>query len=355
MEDYNIKLVKYVCPTCGEESKKSLFSKKVKCSSPNCAGYATQRDCPLCNHTIPKIALETPNLPFSIIGVATSGKTVFITTMLDEIRSVPELGLNTSHQNNDTRDHQKANYDLIYENRIPPESTSTDSPDPQLWYIQNGARGGTNFTPAYSFTIFDGAGERIENAMTISSEVANYIRISKAILLVLDPLTLRNVKRGGIVSEEDMLHSFAGLEAETKIADAVLTETANVIKQLRGIDTSKKLSIPVAVVLTKFDTVINHPAFAPDAHVKKRKLPIASGRLSMEEIDTVHDEIRYWLEAVREQGFLQALENNFEEFKLFGVSSMGAPPKSADVLPEIRPHRVLDPILWMLKMADFID
>ena len=51
-----------------------------------------------------------------------------------------------------------------------------------------------------------------------------------------------------------------------------------------------------------------------------------------------------------------ALDSHFKEYYFFGVSSYGNPPKDAYTLPdEIKPHRVLDPILWLFKRAKFID
>ena len=72
----------------------------------------------------------------------------------------------------------------------------------------------------------------------------------------------------------------------------------------------------------------------------------------------MHDdsEIRNWLEQIGESAFIDALDSHFKEYYFFGVSSYGAPPKNAHTLPdEIKPHRVLDPILWLFKWAKFID
>ena len=118
----------------------------------------------------------------------------------------------------------------------------------------------------------------------------------------------------------------------------------------------KKLDIPVAVVLTKFDTILNHRAFGPQAIIRKSSLTIKDGRVDMAEIQQVDAEIRYWLEQIGESPFIDALDANFREYYFFGVSSYGAPPKNQYTLvDEIKPHRVLDPILWLFKREGFID
>lgn len=116
------------------------------------------------------------------------------------------------------------------------------------------------------------------------------------------------------------------------------------------------LDIPVAVVLTKFDTIINHRAFGPQALIKSSSLTVRNGMVDMAEIQQVDSEIRNWLEQIGESAFIDALDSHFKEYYFFGVSSYGAPPKDAYTLPdEFKPHRVLDPILWLFKRAKFID
>jgi hypothetical protein len=116
------------------------------------------------------------------------------------------------------------------------------------------------------------------------------------------------------------------------------------------------LTIPVAVVLTKFDTLINHKSFGSQALIKDGSLNIRDGKVDTTEIEQVDAEIRHFLEEIGEGTFISTLESHFKEFYFFGVSSYGKPPKDANTLVDnIRPHRVLDPILWLFKKAKFVD
>ena len=153
-----------------------------------------------------------------------------------------------------------------------------------------------------------------------------------------------------------MSNSLGGSEGTTKNAEDVINSVAAYIKAARGIKTTKMLDIPVAVVLTKFDTILNHRAFGPQALIKNSSLTVRNGMVDMAEIQQVDSEIRNWLEQIGESAFIDALDSHFKEYYFFGVSSYGAPPKDAYTLPdEIKPHRVLDPILWLFKRAKFID
>ena len=114
IRSYNLKNVLYLCPDCGETANPDRLEKEpIKCKKSGCHGLATQRKCPFCSGDIPKMALETKNLPFSIVGVSNSGKTNFITVMLQELsRGTSGIRLALGAQNKDTENHQNENYSL---------------------------------------------------------------------------------------------------------------------------------------------------------------------------------------------------------------------------------------------------
>lgn len=367
MREYDKKDIQYVCNNGGGHQKNNelqpdgrywfsagRFSRgTVKCK---CGEMVTTRGCPKCNQILPKMALETPNLPFSIVGVSNSGKTNYITVMLHELGRSSGLNLALGHETTDTLDHQRKNERTIYEEHETVEATRTMEM-PQIWYIKNLQEQHGNAVPTYTFTIYDGAGERYENNLEAGSVEFNYIKASKAILLTIDPLLLPNISRGGIVDANVMNNSLGQNRTDyvRRRAEDVLNGVAEYIKSARGIAVTKKLDVPVAVVLTKFDTILSHPVFGPQALIKNPSLTVKNGRVDLAEIQEVDREIRYWLEQIGESGFINVLESHFKEYCFFGVSSFGASPTSQGVLPdEIRPHRVLDPILWLFKRFKFI-
>ena len=357
LQDCNLKEVLFACNSCGQiHPDMRMFERHPKCQNEGCPGLVTIRLCPKCEHRIPTTALETPNLPFSIVGVPGAGKTNYITVMLQELRNESALQLALSHQDKDTMEHQDELYQMIYEDLTPPPPTEAGERMPQIWSIKNLQRKAKNSVPTYTFTIFDGAGEDHENEIDPTSAVARYINISKAIIFVLDPLTLSSIRRGGIVDQKVMRDSLVGGEGDTKMAGNIISDVANYIRTMNPkLKATSVLNLPVAVVLTKFDTVWNHPSFGPDARIKHPKLTINGGKISMSEIDQVHAEIEHWLHAIGEGALINIMDANFKEYKLFGVSSYGSPPKDASTLNRPDPHRVLDPLLWMFKKQKFID
>jgi hypothetical protein len=276
--------------------------------------------------------------------------------MLEELKHAPGLRLSLGGQTAETRNHQDENATLIYEDHMPPESTASGEKTPQIWFVKNLQRQGANFTPTYTFTIFDGAGEDHEQNIDPNSAVCRYICASKAIILTIDPLVLSRVRRGGVVDPDVLKNSLGGDKGRAKNAEDVINSVALYIKSARGIDAGRMLDIPVAIVLTKFDTLLTHKSFGSHAVIKSPSMNIRNGKVDMTEIKQVDEEIRNFLMEIDESSFINAIESQFKEFYFFGVSSYGAPPENANKLPnEIHPHRVLDPILWLFKKADFID
>jgi len=356
ISEYDIKLVKYICPDDGYEAFPGFFerrsNKAVKCSNPNHPnGLATRRVCPQCGETIPLSALQNPSLPICIVGGTSSGKTNFITVMLEELNKVGNLGISLGFQNNETMMHQRMHRDMIYRDKLPPEATPFgEIPRPQIWEIRKNNAAGKE-VPAYNFTIFDGAGENTNEIR--DTEIGRYISNSKAILLVLDPLTLEKVITGGTVDEKVMQDS--NPTSDVTPANQVLNTLATTIRNMDYMSTGARLTMPVAVVLTKFDTIRNsYAAFNSSAIIHQPKLTTTNGKISMEEIDRVHNEIVEWLNQIGEESFLGDLNSHFTNFKLFGVSSYGSPPDGF-ILPEIKPHRVLDPMLWLFKTMNYIE
>jgi len=330
---------------------------------------ATVRVCPECGSydyqfpqeargVIPQSAMDANgSLPLCIIGVSSSGKTNYITVMLHELRNNKQLRIALSTQDKYTRDVQKENYTSIYENHIPPAPTDPtewgEKLKPQLWQFKNMTRKTGSTIPTYTFTIYDGAGEDHTERLDPTSAICGYISASNAIIITLDPLILTNLRKQ---INSDVRRNSGATEGDSDSAVEIVNSVATYIKAARGISSERFLTIPVAVVLTKFDTILQLNSLPRNAVVRRRSMAISNGHINMTEIEQVNDEIRNWLDDIGESSFINALDANFKNYYFFGVSSYGTPPQSQGTInDEIRPHRVLDPVLWLFKEEGFID
>ena len=350
IREYNASEILHECPDCGNTSVPTAFERtRVKCKTPGCHGLAARLKCPKCGREIPKTALETTNLPFSIIGVSESGKSNYITVMLEELKKRGhDFNLVLGHQTEYTRTHQEENYQTIYHKHQPVEATSTKEPPPQIWYVKNLGKQYGRIVPTYSFTIFDGAGEDHETRMDISQAVVRYIRASKAIILTLDPLILSGVRERGIVDETKMKNSLVGSLGREKSAVDIVNNLAAYIKSARGIRVEQLLDVPVAVVLTKFDLILSGNTIPQDKLIHRPSLSRVSGTLYMSELQQIDQEIRYWLHTIGEAAFIRTLEAHFQEISFFGVSSYGKPPIGAKSWT-----RSSHPIVYWIQFCGF--
>ena len=354
-QKYNLRNVLYICLGCEKASYPSKFEKEpVKCK--NCSGFATQRVCKECEREVPKSMLETSNFAISIVGTTYSGKTNYITVMLNELSKSTGLKLMINTQDEHTHSYQNDNYELIYEHHRVPASNAPCMTSPLIWDIKNLRKGKAHDVSSYTFTIYDGAGdEQVSCMKNNDTYYCGYIDISDAIIFAINPLGLDSIKYHGVVDQQIMENSLAGNDSSL-IQRQLIDDTALRMRMAKGININKKLNTPVAVLLTKLDTILSHKSFGPSALIKRHSLIINDGKIAISEIQQIDEEIRYWLLDIGEDLFINTLESNFKEFYFFGVSSYGEPPKNTATLPDrIRPHRVLDPILWLFKKFDFID
>ncbi len=397
---YSKSKIPYVCPTCGEKTEPTFFiySEPVKCkhfrrdpagnlTNVPCGGTATIRRCPYCKREIPRDAIYTPNLPFSIIGVSNSGKTNYITVMLHELSAASGLRLALTPETNATRKRQNENFEHIYKEHMPPPATQTGTPMAQIWKISNISRRIGNRVPSYTFTIFDGAGEDHERLKHLDSrslgsrsDIYHYIRNSKAIILAVDPLIIPNVRKrveanirrsslgGSEGAEEDASEVMVGVIKYIRNATEGRSNNNNrTVQRMQSsvhdgfkseLNNKRKITIPTAVVFTKFDIVLDafKDSFGNDATIRKTDLPVRNNSINVKEFTAINNEIMQWLvEDIEEGSFNKILSHNFKDYRYFGVSSYGESPQKNGMLPdEIKPMRVLDPILWLFKMANFV-
>lgn len=361
LREYNKSEVLYWCSKCGKPVKKPAFG-KIKCS---CGGIASARKCKYSScdagsdgtDFIPKDALEMPYLSFSIVGLSNSGKTNFITVMLNELQHSSGLHLPAGPLNKDSKKKQSDNYELIYLKHDKPDATKPGSEKPQIWNVRNVAKRKGNTVPTYTFTIFDGAGESHQELDSSSTE-CRYIAASKAIIVTIDPLALEGVKNGGFVDSKTINNSRpsqGNIGSDSLQSVDIVNGVADYIKTAIGIKGTKRLTMPVALVLTKFDTVLGHPAFGENALVKHPSNVFVNGEYRETEAIQIDNEIKGWLTEIGEEAFIDAVEANFSNYCFFGVSSYGSVPPSSQKTPDsIDPHRVLDPILWLFHQVKFI-
>ena len=130
---------------------------------------------------------------------------------------------------------------------------------------------------------------------------------------------------------------------------SMVNSLANYIRRNCNIPPGKRIDRHAAVVLTKLDALTEMlNGFSSGATILKESPHVQNRGFVDSDSKMVDLEIRDWLTRQGETAFLGAIDANFKNVRVFGVSSFGRPPDARKRLARVRPHRVLDPLMWML-------
>lgn len=337
-----------ICTKCNQSVDRTfvdrLLHTSLKCKKPGCDG-SVEVKCHHCNKILPSDFCDYEKyLLFSIIGTPSSGKTSFLTAMLHELRNTPDIPWVLSSMDKRTGDVLKSNEEIMWNDRRSVEATSRGSVYPQFWRIRDKSRKTRTSIPAYSMTIFDGAGEDYEEFVPA---IRRYISGSKELVILIDPLSLPVVRKS--VSKDILSWSRSQLASSTDMIDGLM----NYIRKSCEIAAGQLINKDVAVVFTKIDVL--QDSFK-NAIVMQSSPHLEQKCFVKSDADAVDAEIRDWLNRNGETAFLNAIETNFRTGKVrfFGVSSFGQPPVGDNQLGKIMPHRVLDPLMWMFSKEGII-
>lgn len=350
LQELTKKNIHITCPTCGQLV--SSNSKQPRCKSPGCHNnVANDKTCCYsdCRAKLPPDILDYDKyLSFSIIGTTGSGKTNFLTTMLYELRHSNYSDFVLSPMDENTATTFEMHMNEVYEHKQPVSATAPGQPpQPLQWRIGHRAKKKPNKIPSYALTIFDGAGEDFKR---MDPTISRYISGSKVLVVLIDPLSLKGVREQ---INPNVLNWSSPVEQGKDASVALVDELANYIRRSCGIQAGHFINKDVAVVFTKIDAV---EEYFSSATVMQESPHRKQGGFVEVDGNAVDAEIRSWLNKMGEQAFLSAIDGNFKEnrIKFFGISSFGQPPTGENQLGQIIPHRVLDPLMWMLAKEKII-
>ena len=170
------------------------------------------------------------------------------------------------------------------------------------------------------------------------------------LLIVFDPLLLPSVRSE--LSRETLNASMA-TERQTCAPANMVSMVNTLANYIRP--PGKRIDRRAAVVLTKLDALMEMiNGFASGATILKESPHVQSKGFVQSDSKMVDLEIRDWLTRQGETAFLGAIDANFKDVRVFGVSSFGSPPNARKRLARVRPHRVLDPLMWLLASEGVI-
>lgn len=345
-----------VCP-CFESgfSVGKMFGKmpdSAKC--PNCGEKSFRVICPHCHNYIPKHMVEEGGYIISVIGARSSGKTNYIATLINELKNnghcLGNIGMTAfTHayvpEHNTEFRYEHDFYDHVYKNATVPPQTDVNDPKNKIPLIYKLAQRGK--APVY-LVFYDTAGENFTDPKNIASNV-KFLNHSDAVIFILDTFSVPYV-------HEKLKDSMGLPDIEIrfdKIISNLITHFEEGDRAVRDAQYKK----PMALVFSKIDAILNNEDLFQNTSISGMSIERNSSFLdgsgvNLSDMDSVSDGIRSAVNSWHEQNFINSMENHYKNVKYFGISALGSMPENTHI-NNLRPYRVLDPLVWILHQLKY--
>lgn len=315
---------------------KQKKGQRVRCD----CGAAMKRVCPECHSDLPLRFADAPSRTIALVGTKASGKTHYIAVTLQELEHRVGYKFNGSFLLLD--DHTQRRVDTEFRPRLYKGGSVLDA---------TGSARGTAATSlplvsrltlgrekpmSSNLVFFDAAGEDLASLDVLERE-ARYVTLSDGLILLVDPLQVAAIR--------DELEGDVELPAEVSDPHQMLGRIAGLMRESRGTPIGKKIDGPLGIAISKIDAL--RPLIGE--HHVVYSAPSHEGRYDVEAAENISQALRSDLAKLMGERFDSLAKQEFETVAYFGVSSLGDSPVDGKLPNGVAPHRVEDPILWMLN------
>ncbi len=336
--------------------KAGVFPNSGEC--PRCHQKSHKVVCPSCHNALPESTILGTDMIISIVGARDTGKSHFVGVIINELISRIAVRFDGAMEGfDDTMQRYKAGpYQKLFVDLQKLPLTKSSEQD-----VNNGAYRPYIFTlklkekalfglkeniKSYTLVFFDTAGEDLEDS-DVMSTVNKYICKSSGIIFLLDPMQIPGVRNQ---LDEDVVSraSSVGWQQATR-SDDIMTRVSKMIRDDRHMKSDQKIDIPVAAVFSKFDVI---SSLVPEGSTILDTSPhCAEKQFDMTDWHNVDSEVRSLLTEWGEEAFMSQVGVNYSNYSYFSVSSLGLNnnPTADQKIERPRPHRIEDPLLWVLK------
>ncbi|HEV2781164.1 MAG TPA: hypothetical protein VGX25_17400 [Actinophytocola sp.] len=326
----------YRCPNCSAEHRRLLpglsgvLHRTCRCHAvlPTLLANGKAKlaaQCSECRAQLPIRGLTAPTVHIPVIAGPTAGKSVFMQTAVSRLML---LGDGFEFADERARDEFERNLKLGVTDD-PRRSVKTVNTRPKAYNIYVGAEGSLKRRLLY---LYDPAGEAVESPDELAE--SQFLKHTKGIVFIVDPFSLRQVR-----SETDRAVLNRVSASNTPPKDS-LERFVEALREHNRSRADERLKIPVAVVLTKADALLEpsgatHP-YAGHPHASRSARDAA---------------VRTWLDAAGQRDLLSSIDNQFTTVSYFVVSYQDA----REVVTRESPTGAVAnddpsaPLLWLLN------
>lgn len=353
-ENGNVEIPKMGKPTFKALSKGLGLPKSAEC--PECHQNTYAIVCPSCHNKLPESTLLGTDMIISVVGSRDTGKSHFVGVIINELIERISVKFGGAMEGfDDTMQRYKAGaYQKLYCDMHLLDLTKSSVHD-----VYNGAYRPLIFTlklkhkalfkdtiDSFTLVFFDTAGEDLNDEDTMNT-VNKYICKSAGIIFLLDPMQIPEVRNQ---LDENIISRASSVDLrQAARSDDIMTRVSKLIRNDKNMKTSQKIDIPVAAVFSKFDVIAD---LIPEGSTILDNSPHCSLKgFDMADWHNVDLEIRSLLAEWGAESFVSQVNVNYSKCSYFAVSALGLNnnPKKDRRIERPRPHRIEDPLLWLLK------
>lgn len=337
----------------GKVSRMLVVPDQVKCD--RCGGPSRKKICPRCHNELPTYFHKAESHIISVIGARGSGKTHYITVLIHQLlKQGYQLDISTIPQDVGEDRTKVTSKRYIEEYKRPllergeelTKTTIARDLNPLIYQITSSQKG-FGKTKALYLVFYDTAGENFHDALELK-KLANYVANSSGIIFLLDTFQVPHIKKN--LRNKGITISESGIDFQ-----GVFQQVYSLLERQGLVKLNSPSRVPIALTFSKIDEIIRHKLMDDDIQdfsIRRNSEYLKTGVFRKEELEEVNHDMRSLLTLWNEEGFIAGVEDKFSKTAYFGVSALGSTPIGGKI-EEIKPHRVLDPLVWILDNIGF--
>lgn len=329
---------------------------------PECGKKTHSVVCPSCHNYLPESTLQGVDMIISIVGSRESGKSHFVGVIIKELIDRISVDFGGCMEGfGDSMDR----YEQSFKRKLYTDYQKLDLTTSSLKDVDNGAYRpliyklsfphknwyGKNTINSFTFVFFDTAGEDLKDESTMST-VNKYICKSSGIIFLLDPIQIPAVRN---LLDADTIARASSVDW-TKVtrSDDIMARVSRLIRNNNNLPSTQKIDIPVAAVFSKFDVIYSIipkgcTVLETSPHCRKKSFFLPDWH-------NVNLEVQALLKTWGSDSFMSQLDVNYMNYSYFVVSALGLNnnPRKDNRINMPSPHRIEDPLLWLLMKKGVI-
>lgn len=349
------------CPRClasKNETKKSPALAEVPGTGDQEVGNTTFMECSVCRYQFRRRHRSKVRLCFPTVGNIESGKTHWLTTIYDKVRSKRVSGrakiTNSPSINGESRFDALVT-SILYRHNNPSPTRRGGSepaylPEPLVFHVEDADVWGRK---ASLVNLFDFGGELMDQSI-YDDRFRQRAQMMDGFVFFLDPTQVTPHTQSSSGDGESRER------ATVEIQSRALEKFTEELRDLRDLDEKLPIPVPVAVCISKIDLLITDNPLGGDSLQFIRKLRETEGddcSLSMIRLrsqlceELVQEMFAGW-------DVCKALRDSFgNRFMFFPLSSVNINEKELGQkkleLRKPAPFGVLEPLLWLIHMHGY--